>query len=95
MKYEKLTDCFKTLSLFDNEARLRILCAIGKGRLTGVEILKRVDVSQPSLSYHLAQMIKAGIINAENYWKWTYYTINTAGLKEAVKSFRVLNEVAK
>jgi hypothetical protein len=40
-------------------------------------------------------MVKAGILNAENVWKYTYYTVNTYALKEAVKSFKILNEVAK
>ena len=95
MKFEKLADCLKTLNLFANEIRLRILCIIGGGRLMGVEILKHLDIAQSSLSYHLAQMVKAGIIDAENVWKWTYYTINNDGIKEVVKSFKVLTEIAK
>jgi len=95
MKFEKLTDCLKTLNLFANEVRLRILCIIGNGRLTGVEILKHLDIAQPSLSYHIAQMVKAGIVNAEEVWKWTYYSINNDAVKEAVKSFKILTEVAK
>jgi ArsR family transcriptional regulator len=83
------------LNLFASETRLQILCVIGKGRLTGVEILKHMELAQPSLSHHLTQMVKAGILNAENVWKYTYYTVNTDALKEAVKSFKILNEVAK
>jgi ArsR family transcriptional regulator len=95
MKYEKLTDCLKTLNLFANEIRLKILCIIGKGKLTGVEILKHLDIAQPSLSYHLAQMVKAGILNAEDVWKWTYYSINDEKLREAVRSFKILTEMTK
>jgi hypothetical protein len=40
-------------------------------------------------------MVKAGILNAENVWKYTYYTVNADALKEAVKSFKILNEVTK
>ena len=95
MKYEKLTDCLKTLNLFANEIRLRILCIIGNGRLTGVEILKDLDIVQSSLSYHMAQMVKGGIVKAENVWKYTYYSIDNGAVKEAVKSFKILTEVAK
>jgi DNA-binding transcriptional ArsR family regulator len=83
------------LNLFASETRLQILCVIGKGRLTGVEILKHMELAQPSLSQHLTQMVKAGILNAENVWKYTYYTVNGDGIKEAVKSFKILDEVAK
>jgi ArsR family transcriptional regulator len=95
MKFEKLTDCLKTLNLFSNEIRLRILCIIGNDRLTGVEILKEIDIAQSSLSYHIAQLVKAGIVKAEEVWKWTYYSINNENVKEAVKSFKILTEVAK
>jgi hypothetical protein len=40
-------------------------------------------------------MVRAGIVNAENVWKYTYYTLNGDAIKEAVKSFKILNEVAK
>jgi ArsR family transcriptional regulator len=93
MKFEKLTDCLKMLRLFAHETRLQILCIIGKDRLTGVEILKRFDLAQPTLSYHLTQMVKGGILTAENVWKYTYYTVNCDGLKDAVKSLKILNEV--
>lgn len=95
MKYEKLTDCLKTLNLFANETRLQILCIIGNDRLSGVEILKHLNIAQSSLAYHLAQMVKSGIVNAENVWKYTYYTVNTERIKELVKSIKILNEVAK
>jgi DNA-binding transcriptional ArsR family regulator len=95
MKYEKLTDCLQTLGLLANDIRLKILCVIGKGRLTGVEILKHLDIAQPTLSYHITQLVKAGIVNAEIVWKWTYYSINDEKLKEAVKSFKILTEVTK
>jgi DNA-binding transcriptional ArsR family regulator len=95
MKFEKLTDCLKTLNLFANDTRLKILCIIGNGRMTGVEILKELNIAQPSLSYHLSQMVKAGILNAEDVWKWTYYSINGDNLKEAVKSLKIITEVVK
>ena len=95
MKFEKLTDCLETLNLFANDNRLKILCIIGKGKMTGVEILDKLNIAQPSLSYHLRLMVKAGILNAEEIWKYTYYTINSDKIKELVKSFRILNEVAK
>jgi len=95
MKFEKLTDCLETLYLFASDTRLKILCAIGKGRMTGVEILKHFDIKQSSLTYHLRLMVKAGILNGEEIWKYTYYTINSDKIKELVKSFSILNEVTK
>ena len=95
MKYEKLTDCLETLHLFANDTRLKILCILGNGRMTGREILDKLNIAQPSMSYHLRLMVKAGILNGEEVWKYTYYTINSDKIKELVNSFKILNEVTK
>ena len=95
MKYEKLSDnldLFKTLA---DETRLRILCIIGKKKLTGVEILKQLDIAQPSLSFQMVKLVKSGLVNAEEKWKWTYYSVNAEKLKGAIKSFRILNDILK
>ena len=95
MEVRELAECLKMLNILASETRLKILCIIGKNRLTGVEILKQIDLAQPSLSHHLTQMVNAGILNGEEKWKWTYYSINNEKLKEAVKSFKMLTDIAK
>ena len=95
MKLEKLTDSLKLLKLLGDETRLKILCIIGKKRLSGVEILKQLDIAQSSMAFHLSKMVEAKILNAEPVWKYTYYTINNDGIKAALKSFRILSEIAK
>ena len=95
MKVAELNDCLKMLNLYASGTRLQILCILGKKKLTGIEILKQMDIAQPSLSHQLVQMVEGGILNAEEKWKWTYYSINIEKFKEAIKSFRVLNGIVK
>jgi ArsR family transcriptional regulator len=98
MKESKLSDLSEIAKIgkvFSDETRLKILYIVGKGRLSAVEILRQVDVVQSTLSYHLALMVESKILNAENVWKYTYYTVNTEALFAATKAFKVLTEVTK
>ena len=95
MKIEKLTECMRLFKVLGNKTRLKILCLIGDKRLKGVEILKQLDIVQSGLSNHLKKLVDCGIVNAENVWKYTYYTINQERVEEVIKSFKILTEVAK
>jgi len=95
MKVEKLTECMELMKILGDETRLKILCILGSKRLMGVEILKKLDIVQSALSFQMSKLVKSGIVKAEEVWKYTYYTIDQERMKEVVKSFRILNEVAK
>lgn len=85
MSQIELDECLKMLRVFADEKRLSILSTIGSKRLSGVDILKKIDIPQPTLSYHLKVLCENGILNAENEWRWTYYTINNDGIEKAIK----------
>jgi len=95
MKIEKLNECLELFKILGDETRLKILCIIGDKKMTGVEILKQLDIVQSGLSAHLKKLVDCGIVNAENVWKYTYYTIKQERIKEVVKTFKILTEVAK
>ena len=40
------------------------------------EIVEKVDVSQPTVSHHLAILREAGLVNVREEGKQTYYTLN-------------------
>ena len=41
------------------------------------ELVQALDVSQPKLSRHLADLRQCGIVTDERRGKWVYYAINT------------------
>jgi ArsR family transcriptional regulator len=63
---------FKALS---DEARLRILDMLSCGELCACELLERFAFTQPTLSYHMRILTKAGLVRARKDGSWTRYTL--------------------
>jgi ArsR family transcriptional regulator len=94
MNQTDLQECLKLLRVFADEARLNILNVIGDRKLSGVDILEKYPMHQPTLSYHLKIMCESEILNAENKWRWTYYTVNQEKLQQVIELLKQL-EVTK
>lgn len=92
MTQTELEQSLILLRVFADERRLNILNVIGGKRISGVDILKEIDMPQSTLSYHLKILCENEIVNSEIIWHWTYYTINNAGIEKAIailKKFEV------
>ncbi len=72
--------------------RLKILALLREKELSAGEILKALDVVQSTLSHHMKNLVDAGIVTASRHGKWTYYSLNTDILSDAV---RFLEEYAE
>ena len=60
-----------------DETRLLSLLLIDKeGELCVCELTDALDVSQPKISRHLAQLRTCGIVTARKKDQWVYYSIN-------------------
>ncbi len=71
-------------------ARLKILrllkqkgcCSIGKGvGLCACDIEEQINLSQPTISHHMAILTKAGLVKAEKHGLWMWYRRNESSLK--------------
>lgn len=71
-------DLFKALS---DDTRLYILSLIS-GESCGCELLEEVEISQPTLSYHMKMLTEAGIVNARKDGAWMRYSINKETLED-------------
>ena len=78
---EAHADLFKALS---DANRLRILDMLCRGELCACKILKKFNLSQPTLSHHMKILCDCGIIKKRKEGKWMYYSIITAKCKKAV-----------
>lgn len=57
--------------------RRQILSELKKnGEMTVSEILKKLSVSQPTLSSHMSILKKSGLVNVRIKDRWRYYSIN-------------------
>ncbi len=74
-------ETFKALS---DPVRREILNLLKGGRLTAGEIASRFDMTAATVSYHLAQLKKAGLIFESREKNYIYYSLNTSVLEEVL-----------
>ncbi len=54
--------------------------------LCNCEIMAELGLIQSRVSYHMKELVDAGLVIEEQRGKWKYYLINTPTLKEYIKS---------
>lgn len=66
-------NCFKNLGV---GSRLKIYTYLEKkGSKNVTEITNRIGLKQPTISYHLTQMEKTGLLSKEQKGKEVFYTV--------------------
>ncbi|GEM_PF-1683458 len=81
---EEINDFFKVLT---DETRLQIIQLLRDGELCVCELQEELEMSQPSVSYHLRQMVEAGFLLRRREAGWTNYRLNPE-LPEQVDKIR-------
>lgn len=79
------TTIAELLKALAHETRLRVICAIGEGERSVLDMAEALDVGQSCLSQHLAKMRNLSILEIRRDGNMVYYRI---------KDRRVLNLVA-
>jgi ArsR family transcriptional regulator len=59
-----------------DDTRQKIMKLVCCQRLSVNEIYKKLNVSQPTVSHHLAILREAGLVNVQEEGKQTYYQLN-------------------
>jgi DNA-binding transcriptional ArsR family regulator len=79
MSEEELARLHKSLSV---PVRLRILKLIACRPLCVNAITRRLEISQPAVSQHLAVLRQAGLVKGDKHGYMVHYTLNRDRLKE-------------
>lgn len=58
------------------------------GRLCAGEIEERIQLTQPTISHHMAILTKAGLVEARKKGQWRWYRRNEKAIRQMVKSIR-------
>ncbi|MCK0514995.1 metalloregulator ArsR/SmtB family transcription factor [Anaerobiospirillum sp. NML120448] len=87
---ERKAHVFKALS---DPNRLKILKILKKGEICGCELLKELNISQPTLSHHMRILCEANITKGRREGKWVFYTFNIDGIKLCRKSLEYFTTV--
>jgi ArsR family transcriptional regulator len=78
----ELADVLKALA---DPARLRLLSIIASspgGEACACDLSEPLQRSQPTVSHHLGQLVRAGIITREQRGKWAWFRINDQRVAE-------------
>ncbi len=71
--------------------RLRILLALAQeGESTVTDLALAMRVSQPLVSWHMARLRAAGLVNIERDGRIVRYSVNLAEIERQLASFRAL-----
>jgi DNA-binding transcriptional ArsR family regulator len=74
-------ETFKALS---DPARREILIMLKEGRMTAGEICQRFEMTGATISYHLSQLKKAGLVFETRQKNFIIYELNTSVFEEAM-----------
>lgn len=73
MDYQENSLLFKALS---DPVRIQILDLLASGELCACELLKKLTISQPTLSHHMKILMRCGLVQAHKKGTWIHYKIN-------------------
>jgi ArsR family transcriptional regulator len=65
--------------------RLQVVEALAGGERCVCELTAALDLAQPRLSFHLKVLKEAGLLEARQQGRWTYYRLRT----EAISALRL------
>jgi DNA-binding transcriptional ArsR family regulator len=77
-------ETFKALS---DPVRREILVMLKDGKMSAGEISEHFDMTGATISYHLSQLKKAGLIFESKYKNFIYYEINISVFEEVMLWF--------
>jgi ArsR family transcriptional regulator len=76
-------ELLKRLASLADPTRLEIVSILSeKGELCACELLKRLSISQGTLSHHMKELSGSGIVSCRKDGKWCHYSLNAAALCE-------------
>lgn len=82
-------ETFKALS---DPVRREILIILKEGRRSAGEIAEQFDMTNATISYHLSQLKKAGLIYETKFKNFIYYELNLSVFEEVMVWFAQFNK---
>ena len=73
-----------TMKALSDPVRREILNMLKSGRMTAGDIAGRFDMTGATVSYHLSQLKKAGLIFESREKNYIYYSLNASVLEEVL-----------
>ncbi len=80
---EEAADLARQLKALADPVRLRLLSLVAaspSGELCACDLPALLERSQPTVSHHLSQLVKAGILERDQRGKWAWFTVRSERL---------------
>ncbi len=77
---------FKVLS---DDTRLKIIEMLSVEELCACHILEDLDITQPTLSYHMKMLVDSELVFRKKDGNWTRYTLNNQMFENLNKFFQI------
>ncbi len=81
----------ETMKALADPARREILNMLKQGSKTAGEIASSFDMTGATVSYHLSQLKKAGLVTERREKNFIYYSLNASVLEEVLLWIQSLN----
>ena len=88
-------DYLRVFRAFSDERRLRVLEILTQGEQCACVLLRELEISQPTLSYHMKILCRSGIVKERPVGPWKYYSIDEEGCVYAQKLLQDLKNGGK
>ncbi len=85
------SDYLRVFRAFSDERRLKVLELLTQGEQCACVLLEQLDISQPTLSYHMKILCRSGIVRERAVGPWKYYAIDSEGCAYAQKLLQALS----
>ena len=85
------SEYLRVFRAFSDERRVHILKLLARGEQCACTLLEEMEISQPTLSYHMKQLCASGIVKSRSVGPWKYYSIDAEGCSYAQKLLQTLS----
>lgn len=92
MKEGGLMNDAKLFKALSEPMRIEILKAIKKEETCACDVLRKLPISQPTLSHHMKVLVEAGLVHVRKDGSWMRYSLNEAGLMRLKTFFYEMTE---
>ncbi|HEY2042353.1 MAG TPA: metalloregulator ArsR/SmtB family transcription factor [Jatrophihabitans sp.] len=83
---ERLAHIFKALGDPTRVRLLSLIAATEGGEACVCDLTALVDLSQPTVSHHMKQLVDAGLVARDQRGKWAYYRVVTETLESVAQA---------
>jgi len=74
--------CAAACNVLSDETRLKIVDMLSCGEMCACDLLEHLEISQPTLSYHMKALTGCGLVCAEKQGPWMRYHLDDARFEE-------------